>query len=44
MNFFRSGFEGFFGGGVGFQLFYYVLLVIWQFSFEVVDIGDDFNK
>ncbi|TDZ37610.1 V-type proton ATPase subunit H [Colletotrichum spinosum] len=31
------------GGGVGLQLLYHVLLVIWQLSFEAEDIGDDLN-
>ncbi|KAI1365016.1 armadillo-type protein [Xylaria arbuscula] len=39
----RSGaFEGL-GGGVGIQLLYHVLLVLWQLSFESEDIGDDLN-
>lgn len=40
----RSGFEGSLGGGVGLQLLYHVLLVVWQLSFEAADIGDDLNK
>ncbi|KAK4682119.1 H(+)-transporting V1 sector ATPase subunit H [Podospora pseudoanserina] len=40
----RSGFEGSLSGGVGLQLLYHVLLVIWQLSFEAADIGDDLNK
>ncbi|KAK4158162.1 armadillo-type protein [Chaetomidium leptoderma] len=38
-----SGFGGSLGGGVGLQLLYRVLLVMWQLSFEGVDIGDDLN-
>ncbi|KAJ4295721.1 H(+)-transporting V1 sector ATPase subunit H [Collariella sp. IMI 366227] len=38
-----SGFEGSLGGGVGLQLLYRVLLVMWQLSFEAADIGDDLN-
>ncbi|KAI0172298.1 ARM repeat-containing protein [Hypoxylon sp. FL1284] len=37
-----SGFEGM-SGGVGLQLLYHVLLVLWQLSFEAEDIGDDLN-
>lgn len=39
-----SGFEGSLGGGVGLQLLYHVLLVIWQMSFEAEDIGDELNE
>lgn len=35
--------EGSVGGGVGLQLLYHVLLVMWQMSFEAEDIGDDLN-
>ncbi|KAM0437631.1 hypothetical protein ACHAPT_001995 [Fusarium lateritium] len=38
-----TGFEGALGGGVGLQLLYHALLVIWQISFEAEDIGDDLN-
>ncbi|KPM45491.1 hypothetical protein AK830_g1113 [Neonectria ditissima] len=38
-----TGFEGSLGGGVGLQLLYHALLVIWQMSFESEDIGDDLN-
>ncbi|KAJ0374870.1 hypothetical protein COL26b_006886 [Colletotrichum chrysophilum] len=38
-----TGFEGSLGGGVGLQLLYHVLLVVWQLSFEAEDIGDDLN-
>ncbi|KAI0430931.1 armadillo-type protein [Xylaria sp. FL1042] len=39
----RSGaFEGL-SGGVGIQLLYHVLLVLWQLSFESEDIGDEMN-
>ncbi|KAI1499643.1 ARM repeat-containing protein [Biscogniauxia marginata] len=37
-----GGFEGL-GGGVGLQLLYHVLLVLWQLSFEAEDIGDDLD-
>ncbi|KAI1373649.1 ARM repeat-containing protein [Hypoxylon crocopeplum] len=37
-----AGFEGL-SGGVGLQLLYHVLLVLWQLSFEAEDIGDDLN-
>ena len=39
-----NGFEGSLGGGVGLQLLYHVLLVIWQISFEAEDIGDELNE
>ncbi|OAA49401.1 vacuolar ATP synthase subunit H [Metarhizium rileyi] len=39
----NTGFEGSLGGGVGLQLLYHVLLVIWQLSFEADVIGDDLN-
>lgn len=32
------------GGGVGLQLLYHVLLVLWQISFEGADIGDEFQE
>ncbi|KAF7559689.1 hypothetical protein G7046_g4466 [Stylonectria norvegica] len=38
-----AGFEGSLSGGVGLQLLYHVLLVMWQMSFEAEDIGDDLN-
>ncbi|KAK7421052.1 H(+)-transporting V1 sector ATPase subunit H [Neonectria punicea] len=38
-----TGFEGALGGGVGLQLLYHALLVIWQMSFESEDIGDELN-
>lgn len=38
-----GGFEGL-SGGVGLQLLYHVLLVLWQLSFEAEDIGDDLNE
>ncbi|KAH7133654.1 armadillo-type protein [Dactylonectria macrodidyma] len=38
-----TGFEGSLSGGVGLQLLYHALLVIWQLSFEAEDIGDDLN-
>ncbi|GAO15095.1 uncharacterized protein UV8b_02386 [Ustilaginoidea virens] len=37
------GFEASLGGGVGLQLLYHVLLLMWQLSFEAEDIGDDLN-
>lgn len=39
-----NGFEGSLGGGVGLQLLYHVLLVMWQISFEAEDIGDELNE
>lgn len=39
-----NGFEGSLGGGVGLQLLYHVLLVMWQMSFEAEDIGDELNE
>lgn len=39
----NNGFEGSLGGGVGLQLLYHVLLVMWQISFEAEDIGDELN-
>lgn len=39
-----TGFEGALGGGVGLQLLYHALLVIWQMSFEAEQIGDDLNE
>ncbi len=39
-----SGLGGSLGGGVGLQLLYRVLLVMWQLSFEAADIGDDLNE
>jgi len=38
-----GGFEGSLGGGVGLQLLYHVLLVIWQMSFEAESIGDELD-
>ncbi|KAG5980357.1 hypothetical protein E4U55_004116 [Claviceps digitariae] len=38
-----NGFEGSLGGGVGLQLLYHVLLVIWQLSFEAEVVGEDLN-
>lgn len=40
----NNGFEGSLGGGVGLQLLYHVLLVMWQMSFEAEEIGDDLNE
>lgn len=31
-------------GGVGLQLLYHVLLVLWQLSFEAEEIGDELNE
>lgn len=39
-----AGFEGSLGGGVGLQLLYHVLLVLWQLSFESADVGDELNE
>lgn len=36
-----GGFDSALNGGVGLQLLYHVLLVVWQLSFEAGDIGDD---
>ncbi|KAH8663151.1 armadillo-type protein [Tricladium varicosporioides] len=36
----RGNLEGTLGGGVGLQLLYHVLLVLWQLSFEGAQIGD----
>jgi len=40
----RSGMEGSLSGGVGLQLLYHVLLVIWQLSFEGATIGDGLDE
>lgn len=40
----NNGFEGSLGGGVGLQLLYHVLLVMWQLSFEAEEIGDELNE
>lgn len=40
----RSGIEGSIGGGVGLQLLYHVLLVLWQLSFEGADIGEGLDE
>jgi len=41
----RSGaLEGSLGGGVGLQLLYHVLLVMWQLSFEAGEVGDDLSR
>ncbi|KAL7894694.1 vacuolar ATP synthase subunit H [Trichoderma sp. SZMC 28014] len=37
------GFEGSLSGGVGLQLLYHVLMVLWQLSFESEEIGDELN-
>ncbi|KAI0398619.1 armadillo-type protein [Xylariaceae sp. FL0594] len=37
-----NGFEGL-SGGIGLQLLYHVLLVLWQLSFEAEEIGDEMN-
>jgi V-type H+-transporting ATPase subunit H len=39
-----GGTEASIGGGVGLQLLYHVLLVMWQLSFEAEEIGDDLNE
>lgn len=38
-----AGFEGSLGGGVGLQLLYHVLLVLWQLSFEAATVGDELD-
>ncbi|ORY56712.1 vacuolar ATP synthase subunit H [Pseudomassariella vexata] len=38
-----GGTEASLGGGVGLQLLYHVLLVMWQLSFEAEDIGDEMD-
>lgn len=40
----RSGPEGTLGGGVGLQLLYHVLLVLWQLSFEGATIGEGLEE
>jgi V-type H+-transporting ATPase subunit H len=40
----RTGAEGSLGGGVGLQLLYHVLLVLWQLSFEGAIIGDGLEE
>jgi len=40
----RSGIEGIINGGIGLQLLYHVLLVVWQLSFESADIGDGLEE
>lgn len=40
----RSGPEGTLGGGVGLQLLYHVLLVLWQLSFEGSTIGEGLEE
>ena len=40
----QPGFEGSLGGGVGLQLLYHVLLVMWQLSFESEEVGDGLNE
>lgn len=40
----NGGFEGSLSAGVGLQLLYHVLLVMWQMSFEAEEIGDDLNE
>lgn len=40
----RSGTEGSLGGGVGLQLLYHVLLVLWQLSFEGAAIGNGLEE
>lgn len=35
--------DGSLGGGVGLQLLYHVLLVLWQLSFEGEEVGDELN-
>lgn len=40
----RNGPEGTLGGGVGLQLLYHVLLVLWQLSFEGAEIGEGLDE
>jgi V-type H+-transporting ATPase subunit H len=40
----RSGPEGTLGGGVGLQLLYHVLLVLWQLSFEGTTVGEGLGE
>lgn len=40
----RSGFDGALSGGVGLQLLYHVLLVLWQLSFEAATIGEGLEE
>lgn len=40
----NNGNEGGISGGVGLQLLYHVLLVVWQLSFEAEEIGDELNE
>lgn len=40
----RIGTEGSLGGGVGLQLLYHVLLVIWQLSFEGAMVGEGLER
>jgi V-type H+-transporting ATPase subunit H len=40
----RTVTEGSLGGGVGLQLLYHVLLVLWQLSFEAVEIGSGIEE
>ena len=39
----RSG-EGGIAGGVGIQLLYHILLVVWQLSFEAESIGEELEE
>lgn len=39
-----KGLDGSLGGGVGLQLLYHVLLVLWQLSFEAEEVGDELNE
>jgi V-type H+-transporting ATPase subunit H len=40
----RGGGDGNLGGGVGLQLLYHILLVIWQLSFEGSEVGDGLDQ
>ena len=40
----RSATESTLGGGIGLQLLYHVLLVLWQLSFEAATIGDGLEE
>lgn len=39
-----GGLDGSLAGGVGLQLLYHVLLVMWQMSFESEEIGDELSE
>lgn len=39
-----KGLDSSLSGGVGLQLLYHVLLVLWQLSFEAEEVGDELNE